>query len=559
MLLPPDRDNANETPSEERNSAWNELNIQNQFLSSIINNELVEPILVIGTDYRVKFANTSACNFARNNECSQDREPFCYKLIFGSDVPCIKVGRPCPLIKVMKNNKKIVIEQELPLPSGEIVSYEIHAAPFNNSDGEFIGIIESFLPSIARNKFAKMLKDGHKELEGRVAQRTEELLRNNRILGEQIIRRQKVEEILRAEKDKFRRMILATKQGVHILNNDYKIEFQNDVLIDLVGDQVGRNCYEVYKNRTEPCEECLMQMAAETDKVLSDIEVFVSKGRSFRKNYTTFKDKDGKKKCLILFNDITEIRAYHAKKVRTSQLASIGELAAGVAHEINNPINGMINYAQLLVDDINAKGEVVDISTRIIKEGERVAEIVGNLLSFARQKEDDDKSFFEVYVQDSIENSLTLIRHQLLSDGVNLTTEIQPDVPAVWAHPQQLEQVFINLLSNARYALNEKFKGKDRNKKLAIKISTVEMVETTYVRTSIKDFGIGIPSDIIDHVYDPFFSTKKLGEGTGLGLSISQGLVKKFKGFLRIKSDPGNFTNILVDIPAFQGAQSNGR
>jgi signal transduction histidine kinase len=344
---------------------------------------------------------------------------------------------------------------------------------------------------------------------------------------------------------------------MHILNTDYKIEFQNNVLLDLVGDQVGRYCYEVYKNRTEPCEECLMQKAAETDTVLSDIEVCVSKGRFFRKNYTTFKDTDGKKKCVLLFNDITEIRAYQAKKVRTSQLASIGELAAGVAHEINNPINGMINYAQLLIDNINADEETNGILTRIIKEGTRVADIVSNLLIFARQGDDDNQIFLEIYVQDIIEDSLTLVRHQLMNDGINITIKIQPDVPAVWVHPQQLEQVFINLLSNARYALNEKFKGKDRNKKLAIKISTVEMVGTTYVRTSIKDFGIGIPSDIIDHVYDPFFSTKKLGEGTGLGLSISRSLVKKFKGFLRIKSDPGNYTNIMVDIPIYNGSQNN--
>ena len=557
MLFPASRDDLNEIPSEEKNSAWNDLNIQYQFLASIIDNEIVDPILVIGTDYRVKFANNAACNFAGKNECSQTTEPLCHKLIFGSDTPCIKAGKPCPLVTITKNNKTVSIEQELILPSGEIVPYEIHAAPFNNSDGEFIGIIESFQPITLRNEFSKMFKEGHKELELRVSQRTEELLRNNKILGEQIVRRQQVEEILRAEKDKFRRMLMATKQGMHILNTDYKIEFQNDVLLDLVGDQVGRYCYEVYKNRTEPCEECLMQKAAETDTVQSDIEVCISQGRFFRKNYTTFKDTDGKKKCLILFNDITEIRAYQAKKVRTSQLASIGELAAGVAHEINNPINGMINYAQLLIDNINEAGDIKAISTRIIKEGERVADIVSNLLSFARQGDDDDQTLTKTNVQDSIENCLTLVRHQLIKDGINITIEIQPDVPAVWVHPQQLEQVFINLLSNARYALNEKFKGKDRNKKLAIKISTVEMVGTTYVRTSIKDFGIGIPSDIIDHVYDPFFSTKKLGEGTGLGLSISRSLVKKFKGFLRIKSDPGNYTNIMVDIPTYNGSQNN--
>ncbi|MFH1216203.1 MAG: PAS domain-containing protein [Pseudomonadota bacterium] len=543
------------TPHEQ--DLWVSLNKQYQFLSSIID-EVVDPIIVIGTDFRVKFANRAACNFARDNACIHATEPFCYKLIFDSDQPCSKAGRTCPLIMVLENDTTATIEIEYTMPNGATRFFEVQASPLTSRDGEFFGIVESFRDVTDRNKYADILEKGHYELEQRVYDRTEELLKSNRILAEQITRRQEIEKILRAERDKFHSMLMAMKQGMHILNTDFTIEFQNEVLLDLLGDTIGRYCFEVYKRRRQPCEPCLMAEAIKTGQV-QRAEELMSNNRYFSQSYAPFQDIDGKTKCLILFNDITEEKAYQAKKIRTSQLASIGELAAGVAHEINNPINGIINYAQILLDDIGQRESIRPILNRVISEGERIADIVSKLLSFARQGDDDSQPFTESYVPEIIENSLSLVRHQLIKDGITIAKAIPSDVPTVWVHPQQMEQVFINLFSNARYALNEKYSGKHKNKVLEISTSTEELAGKTYVRISIKDHGPGIPAEIIEFVCNPFFSTKKSGEGTGLGLSISQGLVKNFHGFLRIKSEPGQFTNIMVDLPAYTGAQHDGQ
>jgi len=543
-------------PKQDENAFWVALNKQYQFLSSIID-EVVDPIIVIGTDFRVKFANRAACNFARDNACIHATEPFCYKLIFDSDIPCNQAGRDCPLIMVLESDSTAIIEIEHVKANGLKRFFEVQASPLNNKDGELLGVVESFRDVTERNKYADMLEKGHEELEQRVFERTEELLKSNEILAEQITRRQEIERILRGERDKFHCMLMAMKQGMHILNTDYKIEFQNDVVLSLLGDAIGRHCYNVYKQRSHPCDPCLMTQAIKTGQV-QRAEELMSNGRYFSQSYSPFQDIDGKTKCLILLNDITEEKAYAAKKIRTSQLASIGELAAGVAHEINNPINGIINYAQILLDDIGSKETISPILKRVISEGERIADIVSKLLSFARQGDDDSQAFMETSVPDVLENSLALVRHQLIKDGIIIAVHTQPDVPNVWVHPQQLEQVFINLLSNARYALNEKFKGKDKNKRLDLQISTFEAGKT-YVRTSIKDYGIGIPPGIIDFVCNTFFSTKKSGEGTGLGLSISQGLVKKFNGFLHIESESGHYTNISVDLPAYTGGQNDGQ
>ncbi|MCB2184227.1 MAG: PAS domain-containing protein [Desulfobulbaceae bacterium] len=558
MKTPSPFKNGKQLPAANEAELWETLNKQYQFLTSIID-EVADPILVIGTDFRVKYANRAACNFVRDNACIHATEPFCYRLIFDSDRPCAHFGRICPLIEVLENDKPATIEIEHTMSTGQTRFFEVHAAPLNSSDGDFLGIVESFRDVTERNQYAAMLQKGHQELERNVYERTEELIKSNEILGEQITRRREIEKILRGERDKFHSMLMATKQGMHIINNDYKIEFQNAIISDLLGDKIGHSCYELYKRRSEPCPDCLMMRAADTNEIQIDKEVHTDKGRYFRKSYAPFQDIDGKRKCLVLFNDITEMRAYEAKKIRTSQLASIGELAAGVAHEINNPINGIINYAQIILDDKEDMDTINSLLPRIIREGERIADIVSKLLSFARQGEDDSRSFAETFVQETLENSLCLVRHQLLKDGIQIAISIQPDTPTVWVHPQQLEQVLINLLSNARYALNQKFKEKSDDKRLELKVNTVEMLGTTYVRISIKDYGTGIPKEIVNFICNPFFSTKESGEGTGLGLSISQGLIKNFNGFLRINSEPGEFTNIVVDLPTFKGAQHDGQ
>lgn len=542
-------------PHRDKSELLESLNKQFQFLTSIID-EVADPILVIGTDFRVKYANRAACNFVKDNACIHASEPFCYKIIFDADRACTHEGRTCPLIEVLEHDKPATIEIEHTLQNGVTRFFEVHAAPLTSQDGDFLGIVESFRDVTERNQYAKMLQKGHHELEERVLERTMELLKSNKILGEQVTRRRDIENILRAERDKFHIMLMATKQGMHILNADYKIEFQNDVLFDLLGDKIGHFCYEVYKQRSEPCYDCMMTAAILTNKVQRANELLIN-DCYFSQSYAPFQDIDGNTKCLILFNDITEEKEYQAKKIRTSQLASIGELAAGVAHEINNPINGIINYAQIVIDDTSDTESINTLLPRIISEGERIADIVSKLLSFARQGDDESQPLTAVYVPDVLKNSLTLVRHQLTKDGINIAEHIDQDTPLVLVHPQQLEQVFINLLSNARYALNEKYDGMGQNKRLEIRISAVNFAGKSYVRTSIKDYGIGIPKNIVEFICNPFFSTKKSGEGTGLGLSISQGLIKNFNGFLRIQSEPGEYTDMIVDLPIFKGAEND--
>lgn len=249
---------------------------------------------------------------------------------------------------------------------------------------------------------------------------------------------------------------------------------------------------------------------------------------------------------LLIAKDLTEEEQRKAEARRAAHLASIGELASGVAHEINNPINAIINYAQIIIDapdDPENKGNL----QRIIKEGKRIAAIVSNLLDFARRHKDTPEA---ISLQNVIINCIDLIHHQLKQDSIILDLDLPETLPQIMCNSQQLQQVILNIMSNARYALNKRYPVPNPEKRIIIKGNPIILNHKTYIRLTIIDHGTGIEHDLMDRLFDPFFSTKPKGEGTGLGLSISHGLIMENYGFLRISSELGHSTSIVIDLPA---------
>jgi PAS domain S-box-containing protein len=243
-----------------------------------------------------------------------------------------------------------------------------------------------------------------------------------------------------------------------------------------------------------------------------------------------------------------ERKRAEAEVMRAGHLASLGELAAGVAHEINNPINGIINYAELLIKKGMEESKRQDIAGRIIKEGDRIANIVRSLLSFARDTREEKRP---VRVHGILADTLSLTEAQLQKDGIYLETDFPGDLPLLFAQPQQIEQVFLNIISNARHALNQRYPGEHADKTLNIRGLHIMENERPFMRIVFYDRGTGIPDDIKDKIINPFFSTKPSNIGTGLGLSISHGIVSDHDGKITIETSPGNFTKVIVDIPAY--------
>jgi signal transduction histidine kinase len=254
----------------------------------------------------------------------------------------------------------------------------------------------------------------------------------------------------------------------------------------------------------------------------------------------------GIRNVIEIAREVTDKISLQAGALRTAHLASLGELAAGIAHEINNPVNGIINYAQILLDERGMSEEQIHIANRIVQEGERTAVIVSSLLSFAREIKSEKAP---IHPHSLLIQTLGLLGRQLEKDSIILRLNVPHNLPAFVVDSRQIMQVFLNIISNARYALNLKYPGRDDKKILEILGEQTSVDSDSFVHMTFHDHGIGIPTEAINKVTDPFFSTKPRGRGTGLGLSISHGIVTEHEGRFFVESTFGKFTKVHLFLP----------
>ncbi|OVE76155.1 hypothetical protein BVX97_01835 [bacterium E08(2017)] len=256
------------------------------------------------------------------------------------------------------------------------------------------------------------------------------------------------------------------------------------------------------------------------------------------------RDKDGRPSRVSgTHMDNTERLELESQLRQAQKLESLGTLAGGVAHEINNPINGIMNYAQLILDaHSDDDPQTSEFATEIISESKRVANIVHNLLSFSRQGIESDSI---ASVSDMIDSAISLIKNSLNHDQTELVLNVPNDLPNIKCKEQQILQVLMNLTTNARDSLNEKYPKKDENKKLIISAAASE----SNIRITIEDTGTGIPRQVQERIFEPFFTTKPRDRGTGLGLAITHGIIKDHGGKITLESEPGQGTKFHIDLP----------
>ncbi len=251
-------------------------------------------------------------------------------------------------------------------------------------------------------------------------------------------------------------------------------------------------------------------------------------------------------KIMIIARELSSAESQKMASMQTAKMAAIGELASGVAHEINNPITGIINFSQILLDSKTLDNICTDIVQKILKEGERVASITHNLLSFARVDSSTPEPVNPVKI---VKDSLMLVQHQLQKDGITVITDFPEKHALMVADFRLLQQVILNLISNSRYALNARYQGYDSRKKIEIYCGVAEDKKRSIYRIIIKDYGTGMPQSLLDRLFEPFFTSKAPGEGTGLGLSISYGIIKDHQGDLRVNSILDKYTEVIIELP----------
>jgi len=242
--------------------------------------------------------------------------------------------------------------------------------------------------------------------------------------------------------------------------------------------------------------------------------------------------------CLGIIRDVTGERRLADQLLQREKLAAVGQLVSGVAHELNNPLAGVLAFAQLLEAAPGSAEEQREAIRAIHKEAKRAAKIVSNLLLFARERDPErTRTDLNAVLTDALE----LRRYVLRTQQVDVVTELDPTLPAVWADPFQLQQVVLNFITNAEYAL----KGVTHEKRITLRTWFAD----GRVRASVADNGKGIASEVIDRVFNPFFTTKEVGEGTGLGLSISHGIIRQHGGHISVDSVVGKGATFTIDLP----------
>ncbi|HOM02125.1 MAG TPA: ATP-binding protein [Acetivibrio sp.] len=258
-----------------------------------------------------------------------------------------------------------------------------------------------------------------------------------------------------------------------------------------------------------------------------------------------------------------QLREKDAQLVQSEKLATLGEMATGIAHEINQPLGGISLITQGLIlakkRNILTDEMLLEKLNAIVEQVDRIDKIIGHLRTFARQS---DQTKTPVNIKMPLLDVFKLIGEQLKKQGISVDMHIEENLPYVLADHNKLEQVFLNLIVNAKDALNElekvrkHLKSKNEateyfdlvDKKITIKTYS----NTSHVIIEIIDNGIGIPKSIINKIFEPFFTTKEVGKGTGIGLSITYGIVKEFEGTIDVESEEMKGSKFIVKLPIFK-------
>ena len=320
--------------------------------------------------------------------------------------------------------------------------------------------------------------------------------------------------------------------------------------IDLLIDNILKKRIQQYENRKYR-ESVIVQGAYEAEYYLKNID---ANGKWLHVTAALLKDQSGKINGAIeTWQDLTEYKQLEKQLIQSQKMDAIGTLAAGIAHDFNNILLAVIGYAEVALIDIPNDSPNHDHLNQILSAGMRAKQLVNQILTFSRQTEVSPKP-----VQMSVIVKETL---KLISASLPPATKVKQDIQSealVMADATQLHQVVMNLFTNAGHAMSE------AGGILKIGVSEVQLdsnqigvdddlIPGKYIKLTVEDTGHGIPTEVRDNVFNPFFTTKKRGEGTGMGLSVTHGIVKRYGGQIDFDSEPGKGTIFRVYLPLFTG------
>jgi len=359
---------------------------------------------------------------------------------------------------------------------------------------------------------------------------------------EDITKRKKVEEQIKRAAEEWRTTFDSITDWVSIVDKDFKLVRVNKAFADAFGKRprelIGKTCYQVVHKTNEPVRDCPRRKTLQTRSPAA-AEFFEPSLEMYLEARTSpiFDEKGQVVACVEVTRDATERKRMQEQLMLTHRLASLGELVSGVAHELNNPLTSVIGFSQLLMEGEIADDIREDLSL-VHSEAQRAAEIVKNLLTFARKRAPTKQL---TRINNVIEDVLKLRAYWQRVNNIEVRRQFASDIPEIMVDFVQMQQVFLNIIINAEYFMIQ------AHNRGTLTITTKKVGDV--IRISLADDGPGIAKENLTRIFDPFFTTKEVGVGTGLGLSICHGIVNAHGGRIYARSQLGEGTTFVVELP----------
>ncbi len=438
---------------------------------------------------------------------------YCYRSYKGLDQKCDN----CPVDRTFKDGKPHYSEERCYNKEGDIACWLVVTSPMRNAKGEITGAMEMCLDMTN----LKRLEDKLEKTE----QRYRAIFNNI------------PNPVFVLDTDDL--IILDCNKSVHTIYGYEKHE-----LID-------KSFLSLFKEPGEAKYDILIKSNSE----LNQIKHVSKSGKILFVNIRISPYEYMERKVfLITTSDITKRLEVEQQLIQASKMATLGEMATGVAHELNQPLSVIKTASSFFMKKIRKKEPIKDeilltMVTEIDKHIRRATKIINHMREFGHKS---DLRLEPVFVNAVLEKAFEIFSQQLKLRGIEVVWELEENLPRVKADPSRLEQVFINLLINARDAIEDRWAGPppEEYEKDAKKIFLRTKSENNKVIVEVEDTGIGIPDEIREKIFEPFFTTKEVGRGTGLGLSISYGIIKDCKARIQAVSSVGKGTCFVIEFPA---------
>ena len=485
--------------------------------TQVILDSLPYRIMVVNLDFIVDTVNQTFLkefDFTRDDILGRH----CYEARYGLDKPCKEAGNICFMedrLEQIKENGSLSTIKEYVDENGKTRFDVITIAPIFDERGEIVQLLEA-----------------------------------SRDVSERLM----LEREMQKSNIFFQNVIQSTVDGIVVVDTKGNVLIFNEGMENLTGytrTEIMEHGHLASFYNIDVAKENMIKMRSDQHGPLgklnpTSMSITTKEGKevpvTLSASIITINDKEVG--SVGVFTDMREILKMrkdledaHLQLVQSEKIASVGRMAAGVAHEINNPLAGALIYAELLKEELKNEPRYQSDIQEVINQTLRCKKIVAELLEFSRQSIGQTSSFSLEYL---INQCLNLLINQVLFQDIRVTTKIEPDIPEMVGDMGQLQQVFTNLFINAAHAMEEKG---------MLKVVANYQPDNSRFVIKVSDTGPGIPAESRDKIFDIFFTTKPVGKGTGLGLSITQNIIQLHGGTIGFDCPPGGGTTFTIELP----------